>query len=655
MPQKRVEAHSTESKEQAVSDEAQAEFGPVAPGFSTSQIARVLQDGRVTGVQRRELVQRVGQKYGNQQAQRLARTVQRSKLATTIQRNPPAATASANIQKLDELLDKFDVPEEEVITLLGKLTPQEKTTVLSGNYKKEIASALNVEEMVRAVNNLGPVLSVKLEWVGAAAGRISSIDYKDIRAMIQAAPQDQKNALNTTPWRGFFVDVCNNDTMKLAVGDLGFDLSSKLQWLAAEMSLDYKDVKNLIVNAPQEQKNVLKTNQWRSFFTDVCNNRTMAEAVTDLGFDLVTKLDWMVEEGTNGDLVSGVIKNAPTTELASVASNPKLLERLKSELSSSDYKAVQKLVGVGDVSTDWEEKDVGGETYGMTSYYSWRITNSAIEVTVKINFKDGGEQRAAIINKTFEGIKKVWNSFKIKKDGSEENLDLIFIPTEASAGSDVSNVKLLPGNKRSDAGNWYMDNPDLPSKTAPHEFGHMIGLEDEYQRSHTDYKRLTGDEAPTGTPATPEQITKAPAIATDLHKALHDDSGEEKIQAKKAYEDVVVANSLKQGVLTHNHIMPSYQDQFGVGVTEDIHKQLSVSDGKNIEVDLSSGKKPLDTVRTWIAEPFTYTSTSLMGNKSSLVPNSDKSHEHGVEPRHVRQFVEFVQNFKGGTWKAVFK
>lgn len=140
----------------------------------------------------------------------------------------------SNIQHLDELLGKWDVPEEKVIELLGKLTSAEKKTVLYGGYKNEIAAALSISEMVRAVTNLNPALSVKLEWVEAAASRRSSIDYYDIRPMIISASQTRRNALKTRPWREFFVDVCTNESMLEAVNDLNFDLPMKTAWMVTE-------------------------------------------------------------------------------------------------------------------------------------------------------------------------------------------------------------------------------------------------------------------------------------------------------------------------------------------------------------------------------------------------------------------------------------
>lgn len=47
------------------------------------------------------------------------------------------------IGRLDEMLNRLDVPEEEVISLLGRLSPSEKQTVLhNGTYKGMLVSSL---------------------------------------------------------------------------------------------------------------------------------------------------------------------------------------------------------------------------------------------------------------------------------------------------------------------------------------------------------------------------------------------------------------------------------------------------------------------------------------------------------------------------------
>jgi len=230
----------------------------------------------------------------------------------------------SNIEKLDEMLNRFDVPEEDVIDLLSKLNPAEKRTVLAG-YQKKIARALNIGEMVRAVNNLKPELSVKLDWIKAAATSTSQIDYSDIKGMVISTPKPKRDKLKTDYWRDFFVKVCTNKTMVESLEDLKFDLETKLDWMRAEtvsvrLGLDYVDIKDMITSAPQAERDRLKTDSWRDFFVKVCTNKTMVESLKDLKFDLETKLDWMRAETVSIRLgldyadIKDMITSAPQAE-----------------------------------------------------------------------------------------------------------------------------------------------------------------------------------------------------------------------------------------------------------------------------------------------------------------------------------------------------
>ncbi|MBW4677482.1 MAG: DUF4157 domain-containing protein [Desmonostoc geniculatum HA4340-LM1] len=209
-----------------------------------------------------------------------------------------------NLERLNEMLDKFNVPEEDVIKLCGQLTAPEKATVLAGGYRSRMIAALNVSEMVQALNNLNPPLSTKLEWLEATTTFGSrQLDYSTIQPWITAAPQAEKDALKINYWKNFFVNVCTNQTMVTALNDLGFDLITKLTWLQAEMTvtsleLDYATIKPWITAAPQTEKDALKTDTWKNFFVNVCTNETMITALNDLGFDLQTKLNWLQAEMT---------------------------------------------------------------------------------------------------------------------------------------------------------------------------------------------------------------------------------------------------------------------------------------------------------------------------------------------------------------------
>ncbi len=135
-----------------------------------------------------------------------------------------ATKQKTGLQRLDELLDKFNVDEDAVIAHLATLSEPEKAIVLR-DYRARIADPLNPREMVRAIKTFNASLWNKLVWVGAAG----TPDYGDIRKLItDTTDQKERDALNTKEWRSWFISVCSNATMKQAVVDLKFDLLTQL-------------------------------------------------------------------------------------------------------------------------------------------------------------------------------------------------------------------------------------------------------------------------------------------------------------------------------------------------------------------------------------------------------------------------------------------
>jgi peptidoglycan hydrolase-like protein with peptidoglycan-binding domain len=268
---------------------------------------------------------------------------------------------------------------------------------------------------------------------------------------------------------------------------------------------------------------------------------------------------------------------------------------------------------VGRVEKEWEEV-VGGVTYGMTSRYTWRIVGNEIRITVKLKFT--GLDRPALVQRWFNHIRATWNRFDAENEKGEK-IAVVFEPESVKSGED-NVVEIKAGNGRSDAANWFADDPDSDN-TAAHEFGHMVGLEDEYQRSHTDYKRLTGKEPDAG----PENAGNADAIAIEMNTALQ--APDEPTRVQQA-NDVITNNNLVQGTFSQQ-VAAAYEARFGVKLVDHIVDRIPAQD-------------------EWsIVDPFTHSGQSIMGLGGN--------HDHPIEGRHVREFVNYVASSKGGTWKPV--
>jgi hypothetical protein len=252
-----------------------------------------------------------------------------------------AAKPKSGLQRLDELLDKFNVDEDAVIAHLAKLSEPEKAIVLR-DYRARIADPLNPREMVRAIETFKTSLWNKLVWVGAAG----TPDYGDIRKLItDTTDQKERDALNTKEWRSWFISVCSNATMKQAVVDLKFDLLTQLAWVSREMSTNYGDIRALCKadTVTDADRRRLKTKEWRDWFVDVCTNATMRDAVVDLKFDAWYEVQWMVAEGTDtGLLRSALLADGKVTDVARVVIDQKLIDYVRAELGADGVRTIDQ-------------------------------------------------------------------------------------------------------------------------------------------------------------------------------------------------------------------------------------------------------------------------------------------------------------------------
>ena len=125
----------------------------------------------------------------------------------------------------------------------------------------------------------------------------------------------------------------------------------------------------------------------------------------------------------------------------------------------------------------------------MTSKYSYAIDDKKILVSVGINFIADAthppKDLAGVVSKWKTRILGRWNQFKAMKDDGKESRDIVF-EIVASGGNDVV---VIDADVGSDAGHWSV--PDNEHDNGPaHEFGHMIGLADEYNQTLTEFQRL---------------------------------------------------------------------------------------------------------------------------------------------------------------------
>lgn len=348
-------------------------------------------------------------------------------------RQPTTTGRTATLADLDAALAHSDVDEDHVIEVLGRLSRADQARVLTGGYRDALASALNTGEMVRAVQALHAPLWQALEWVQAAAGSWKKVDYPDIGSLVRLAPQAERDVLKTRAWRGRFVDICSN--------------------------------------------------------------ATMVEAVIDLRFDLVTKLDWSVDEGMNAEQAATIVRSAPAAELPLVLANATLMAGLKDELSASGYETVLRMLRFGVLGeSDIEREYVGNTYHTWTTLYRSELSMFKL-VTYDFDTSITAAERARFRQEVQDGVARhlngKWKLRVTSAGGAREGDGDYPIKFEVREGAALGyRIHVHAGNGRSATGeagaNWYVNDlvgtpPDERLATWAHELAHAtLGAPEEY-------------------------------------------------------------------------------------------------------------------------------------------------------------------------------
>jgi hypothetical protein len=94
--------------------------------------------------------------------------------------------------------------------------------------------------------------------------------------------------------------------------------------------------------------------------------------------------------------------------------------------------------------------------------------------------------------------------------------------------------------------------------------------------------------------------------------------------------DVISSHGLKQGKFSQE-VLSAYNKDTGGDLLADLVAKIP-------------------SANQWsIIDPFTYSNSTIMGNFYLVA--ADK-HTHPVLPRHMKDFVDYAKQAKGGTWEA---
>lgn len=290
------------------------------------------------------------------------------------------------------------------------------------------------------------------------------------------------------------------------------------------------------------------------------------------------------------------------------------------------------------VDKTWGEK-IRGISYGMTSKYDYQVTDQQVHVRVKFKFAPTTRfDVSPHAERWFKTIRDQWNIFKVVNADGSKSRDIVFEPMSVTSG-EHNTVSVVNGTGTNDGGTWYTTYSNGEAQNnlgAAHEFGHHLGLPDEYGQSHPDYRKNTGEEPFPATDPLPAGADAA-AVATKIKDALALAAAADRattLTTLYADKSVTAGRYAVQ-------ISDAYKAAAGTDLVDDLYAKL-----------------PEDK-RGALIEPFVATAGGLMGSryKSMKAPGSTDSagHEHPLAPRHMAPFVGYVTAALGGTWKATFK
>lgn len=365
--------------------------------------------------------------------------------------------------------------------------------------------------------------------------------------------------------------------------------------------------------------------------------------------------DAMAGAGTEEDQIWNALEGRSAGEISAIkreylALTGRHLDRdFLDDLSGDDLKRALELVGIkaaGDFENHVRQEMTEGYVTAGDGKFEWMLEPEQLRVEVGVHFKpdDGVTVPMADWN---QKVADKWDQFAAVEPGGMKIPINISMRNDSSGDHTVAvhkNTDPKPENwwkDRADAANWYLKMKD---STVPHEFGHLIGLPDEYQRTAADFKSIVG-ATPTG-PGN-ESGQTAEEIAGELHGALYlDDETQRAPSATAILEQVGL---IKDGA--------PQQGDFAQAVQAAYNKKYEGVFSKSL-IEAMRDKLPKGSKWT-IQTVFSFASRSIMGNPEGLDGTGTPAateHDHAVEPRHMRHFLDIIRrSYPDKAWTVAAK
>jgi hypothetical protein len=148
-----------------------------------------------------------------------------------------------HLHRIDAMVNDADIPETEVIAELKALNRDEQRTFFADVWRgQRVGNALSYGEMKDAIGELEHMhVSNKLVLLGWSLVRgWTSVDYDDVKPMIVLAAKHHPEDLvflHTDQWKKVFLDICDDDTIVEAVGDIRLPHATADAWVSEEKAV----------------------------------------------------------------------------------------------------------------------------------------------------------------------------------------------------------------------------------------------------------------------------------------------------------------------------------------------------------------------------------------------------------------------------------
>jgi peptidoglycan hydrolase-like protein with peptidoglycan-binding domain len=297
---------------------------------------------------------------------------------------------------------------------------------------------------------------------------------------------------------------------------------------------------------------------------------------------------------------------------------------------------------------------VEGSQYGGPTRFTWRLLPDRLEVTVNIRFT--GAPNHPRVSEWRRQMMDTWNVFTmVDDDRPGTRLPLRFVVGSAAPADATVRVTVTPQGEdaeRSNAGHYHTGDTD--PGLAPHEFGHLLGLQDEYNTGPEQYTIITGEqpmvgalEGPTdgsGNPVEPETIARE--IRAEVTTNPRNTRGERARGVVEGYRLAQGAFAQRVGIAYERLYAGQLQRE-----DNGPHGPVIVPEpAAHLEDDVASRIPGREADETATVAPFGYDNRSLMGTAAS-VGTQIGEHDHPIQERHVRHFLEIVTRNRPGNWR----